>query len=255
VLHAIERFHATYPDVILELNVSRHPYSFLGDQRSGTGSMAGYDAPLTQTWHDALLGYMGNNPVARDQAERAMAVQGASAGLNLDFGVLAQWQPVESQRLLLWAGRFGLQEEFMSALNKRHFEQRQSASARSTLLDAAREVGLDVAAAVAFLDSRELEDVVWKSYGQTIHEKKIHSIPLFALSVPSIGAVGGPFRPPGKHEAYVVRGSMDEEYFFKLFQVILRDHQAGERIYDERSQPYRLDEWRSSAPGRGTCST
>jgi len=84
VLHAIERFHATYPDVILELNVSRHPYSFLGDQRSGTGSMAGYDAPLTQTWHDALLGYMGNNPVARDQAERAMAVQGASAGLNLE---------------------------------------------------------------------------------------------------------------------------------------------------------------------------
>ena len=84
MLHAIERFHATYPDVILELNVSRHPYSFLGDQRSGTGSMAGYDAPLTQTWHDALLGYMGNNPVARDQAERAMAVQGASAGLNLE---------------------------------------------------------------------------------------------------------------------------------------------------------------------------
>ena len=223
MLHAIERFHATYPDVILELNVSRHPYSFLGDQRSGTGSMAGYDAPLTQTWHDALLGYMGNNPVARDQAERAMAVQGASAGLNLEcvhrvpppiptsslpstallsqsdapcrsfgvpnpnrnpnpppachsFGVLAQWQPVESQRLLLWAGRFGLQEEFMSALNKRHFEQRQSASARSTLRDAAREVGLDGAAAVAFLDSRELEDVVWKSYGQTIHEKKIHSV-------------------------------------------------------------------------------
>jgi hypothetical protein len=84
VLHAIERFHATYPDVILELNVSRHPYSFLGDQRSGTGSMAGYDAPLTQTWHDALLGYMGNNPVARDQAESAMAIQGASAGLNLE---------------------------------------------------------------------------------------------------------------------------------------------------------------------------
>ena len=48
-------------------------------------------------------------------------------------------------------------------------------------------------------------------------------IPLFAFSVPSIGAVGGPFRLPGKHEAYVVRGSMDEDYFFKLFEVILRD--------------------------------
>ena len=105
------------------------------------------------------------------------------------FGVLAQWQPVESQRLLLWAGRFGLQEEFMSALNKRHFEQRQSASARSTLLDAAREVGLDGAAAVAFLDSRELEDVVWKSYGQTIHEKKIHSVRPSCLPILRAGAL------------------------------------------------------------------
>ena len=31
----------------------------------------------------------------------------------------------------------------MSALNKRHFEQRQSASLKSTLLAAAAEVGLD----------------------------------------------------------------------------------------------------------------
>jgi hypothetical protein len=175
-LHAVERFHRSYPDVVLELNVTRHPYSFIGDQRGGTGSLAGHDAPLTQTWHDALLGYMGNNPMAREQAERGMAVQAASAGIQLDYGVLAQWQPVDSQRLLLWAGRFGLQEEFMSALNKRHFEKRQSASSRSTLIDAAREVGLDTAAAETFLDSGELEDVVWKSYGQTIHQKKIHSV-------------------------------------------------------------------------------
>ena len=79
--------------------------------------------------------------------------------------------------MLLWAGRFGKQEEFVSALNKRHFEQKQSASDRSTLC--AEEVGLDVAAATAFLETNELADFVWESYGRTIREKEIHSIPLF----------------------------------------------------------------------------
>ena len=72
-----------------------------------------------------------------------------------------QEQPIESQRLLLWAGRFGLQEEFMTAMNKRHFQQKQSASERETLLAAAEEVGLDTAAATAFLDGDELEAEVW----------------------------------------------------------------------------------------------
>ena len=73
--------------------------------------------------------------------------------------MLTNWQPVDSQRMLLWASRFGLQEEFMTAINERHFQrgsQGESASDRATLLAAAQEVGLDVAAARAFLDTDEL---------------------------------------------------------------------------------------------------
>ena len=54
--------------------------------------------------------------------EAGMRAQGREAGIEFDYNVLAQWHPVDSQRLLAWAGRFGLQEEFMSALNVRHFE-------------------------------------------------------------------------------------------------------------------------------------
>ena len=64
-----------------------------------------------------------------------------------DYGVLTQWQPVESQRLFMWAGRYGKQEEFMTNLNHRHFEKKLSASERSNLLDAAEEVGLNRKAA------------------------------------------------------------------------------------------------------------
>ena len=174
--------------------MTRHPYSFIGDSREpqGPGGLKGSDgSPPTETWHDALLGYMGGNPIARDQAEAGMRAQGADAGIQFDYHVKAQWQPVESQRLLLWAARHGLQEEFMSALNRRHFEQRQSASERPTLLAAAEEAGLDASAASAFLETDDLADVVWRSYGRTIRELRIHSIPLFSMSVPQIGAVGG----------------------------------------------------------------
>lgn len=193
----------------LELNVTRHPYSFIGDSREsqGPGGLQGAGAPVTETWHDALLGYMGGDPVRRMQAEEGMRQQGRAAGISFDYNVKAQWQPVDSQRLLLWAGRFGKQEEFMSALNKRHFEQRQSASDKGTLLAAAAEVGLDVAAADAFLQTDELVDTIWRSYGRTIRELRIHSIPLFALSVPSIGAIGGPFRAPRCGRATPWRGA------------------------------------------------
>lgn len=108
----------------------------------------------------------------------------------------------------------------MTRLNRGHFERRESASIRDNLLAAAADVGLDREAANAFLESKELESEVWKSYGTTIQEKNIHSIPLFVYSVPSIGASGGPFREAGKREPWVVSGSMDEGYFFDLFETI-----------------------------------
>jgi predicted DsbA family dithiol-disulfide isomerase len=225
-------------------------------------------------WHDALLGYMGNDPARRDGAERSMAAQGRAAGINFDYNVLAQWQPVESQRLLLWAGRYGLQEDFITAMNKRHFEQAQSASSRDTLMAAAEEVGLDVAAATAFLDTDELEDYVWHWYGATINEKGIHSIPLFCFNVPTLGAVGGPFRnnfldpdekTAGRGQAvgqakqpFVVRGSMDSDYFLELFEVILRDITAGARVLDQRAakfnNPFNDAERKQQTQGGGECS-
>ena len=82
----------------------------------------------------------------------------ASTSSNTDL-ILYPRQPVNSQRLMLWAARFGKQEVksaslslapcvpsqqickctcmqvYMDALGKRHFEQRSSASHSSTLLD------------------------------------------------------------------------------------------------------------------------
>lgn len=150
-------------------------------------------------------------------------MQGREAGIEFDFSVRTHWQPIESQRLLRWAGRNGKQEDFMSSLNRRHFEQGAtgaSASERATLLSAAEEVGLDVDAARSFLETDELVADVWKSYGDTIHGKGIHSIPLFVFSMPQLGLVGGPLRP-GPGTPFVLNGSMDCPTFLRTFEAAL----------------------------------
>ena len=250
MLHAVEKFHELHPDFALELNVTRHPYSFVGDrpaqqQRQGELDGLGTADDALRTFGEQMAGRFPTAPTeeARRERMKPFIALGAAAGINFDLEVKAQYQPIESQRLLLWAGKFGKQEEYMSALNSLHFEQRKSASLRSTVLSAATQAGLDAEAAAAFLDGDDLEGEVWRSYGDTIREAGIKAIPLFAFSVPSLGAVGGPFRAPGEYESYVVRGSSGEENFLRLFELILRDATAGTRVYDAKAFPYRQDEW------------
>ena len=89
-------------------------------------------------------------------------------------------------------------------MNRKHFEQARSAIDKEELLDCVAAVGLDTEAARAFLNTDELRDVVWQSYGATIRDKNIHSIPLFVFNVPSIGAVGGPFRARAAREPHIL---------------------------------------------------
>jgi hypothetical protein len=68
----------------------------------------------------------------------------------------------------------------------------------------------------------QYEDVVWKSYGDTIKRYGIHAIPYFVFSVPELGMVGGPFRA-GQGEAptpWIVNGSMDSDRFLKIFSEV-----------------------------------
>jgi predicted DsbA family dithiol-disulfide isomerase len=203
------------------MNVKRYPYSFQGDNPSGgVGRTEGNE----RTWHESLLGYCGGDPKTRDNAEETMRQLGRRAGIELDYNVKTNWQPIDSQRLMIWARQFGKAEKYMSALARRHFEERNSASHRTTLLDAAEEAGLDVVAAREFLDTDELRQEVWKSYGDTIHEKGIRAIPYFVFN--STLTNGGPFRDgPGK--PIVVNGSGDEQEFLSIFEQLFREVERG----------------------------
>lgn len=207
---ALQRFHAQFPDVALSINVTRHPYSFLGDSKDGGFLRSG------GTWHEGLMDYTDGTEQGALRAEQGLSALGQAAGIKFRYDQKTNWQPLESQRMLLWSGRFGKAEEFMDALNYRHFQQGKSASERATVLDAVKEVGLDVEAAASFLDTNEMEDTVWKSYGDTIRKYGIHAIPYFVFSAPELGVVGGPFRT-GKGTPWIVNGSMDADRFLQIF--------------------------------------
>jgi len=147
---ALAAFHEEHPTVAVELNVTRKPYSFLGQQPLDKDEMR---LKRKGIWHERLMDYTGD-PASRDQFERQLQQLGEPSGIIFDFGAYLNKQPIDSQRLLLWAARFGKAEAFVAALSARHFERSsegESASKRHTLVAAAEEAGLDVIAAEKFL--------------------------------------------------------------------------------------------------------
>ena len=73
-----------------------------------------------------------------------------------------------------------------------------------------------------FLKTDELRDEVWRSYGSTIREKGIGSIPLFVFSGP--GGSGGPFRETCGPTPIIVNGSgSPSEFQAMLVQLFSRE--------------------------------
>lgn len=134
-----------------------------------------------------------------------------------------EFQPVDSQRMLQWAARYGKQEEVVNVLAHLHFEKQESATKRSTLFKAVEAVDLDVDAFREFLDSDDMVDHVWKSYGDTIKKHEIHSIPLFIFNGPLTN--GGPFRD-GSDSAVKIHGSANCDEFVAALERIFEKSQA-----------------------------
>lgn len=157
--------------------------------------------------------------IAGKTACESLAQLGRSVGIEFDFDVSFQWHPVDSQRMLFHASRFGSQEAYMDALARRHFTQRKASGQETTVLDAAKEVGLDPCDAKSFLDGQEYQSRVWDSYKATIELHGIHSIPFFVFNGPK--TKGGPFRKGGVNSGELtVRGSGNVEEFLSVFERI-----------------------------------
>lgn len=172
-------------------------------------------------WSKGLLAGNGWDEAKCDVAKATMLQQAQAAGIpTLRYDVKCCWQPVNSQRMLMWTQRFGKAEKYMDALGRKHFTEAKSASHDWNLLDAAEEAGLDRAEAEAFLKTDEFAAEVWSSYGSTIREKEVHAIPYFVFNSPH--SDGGKFRS-GRGQAHLVHGSANEKEFLEVFEGILAE--------------------------------
>ena len=96
--HAIEAFHARHPGVALEINVTRHPYSFVGDrpaQRARAGELDGIGVTALRTFSDQMAGRLpaaGDDDVddpavaaaARRERMKPFLALGAAAGIAFE---------------------------------------------------------------------------------------------------------------------------------------------------------------------------
>lgn len=151
-----------------------------------------------------------------EHATHSLGALGGQSDIKFRFDTDFAWHPVESQRALMYAGRFGKQEEFVDALARRHFEEATSVNHRTTLTSAAREVGIDVVGLEAYLDGDQGIAEVWASYRDTTERHGIHSIPYFVFNGPYSN--GGPFH--GGSGGHTVRGSGNPSEFENIFNNI-----------------------------------
>jgi predicted DsbA family dithiol-disulfide isomerase len=239
VQKALDAFHARHPEVRVELRVTRRPYSWAGDDRTvEQGKIRyggeefnkdkGYDDQgerMRRQWRRENLDGYSEAPRSTEVPRTPMNVLGELASISFNTAKEMKWHPVDSQRMILWAGQFGKQEEFVEALSSRHFEKGQTNDDLETLLAAVADVpGLDQGAAAAFLETDDLVDFVWQSYGRMIKHFGITEIPVFAFN-----RLGGPsaFSPSFVHDItptpYIIVGSASVDIFTQVLENILAE--------------------------------
>ena len=104
----------------------------------------------------------------------------------------------------------GKGEELAHAIGRRYFEQATQLADHAMLLDAVEQIGLDRAAAAAYLDSDGGFDAV-EFHVSSAHGAGINSIPVFIFS----SGGDNPYQE-------TVHGSADVERFSEVFRAIKR---------------------------------
>lgn len=103
----MDRFHAKHPRLLLQLSVTRVPYSWAGDDTENvSGEKVTYSSMASE--RTRLGTHEPSNPGAK---LTPMDELGRQASIQFDWSdIKMKWHPVDSQRLLLWSSRFGVQE-------------------------------------------------------------------------------------------------------------------------------------------------
>ncbi len=140
--------------------------------------------------------------VSVEQAKQKfdMFVNAAKAvGLTYDYVNIKLTNTFDAHRLAKWANQFGLEHALTSRLMKAYFTDALNLANHTTLLDLAKEVGLDVKKAEKMLSSNQYTDQVNAEILEG-RQVGVQGVPFFVLN-----------------RKYAVSGAQQEDYFLAAF--------------------------------------
>ena len=149
---------------------------------------------------DALAAKFGG----RERAEQMFAhVSGIAAGdgLHLDFDRAIAANTFDAHRLIAWAAGQGLQAEMLDALQQAHFTRGIDIGSRAALAKVAGSIGLDPAAALAYLESPAGTEAVNTDLREA-QELGITSVPTFVID--------GKYAIQGAQESATILAAFEE---------------------------------------------
>lgn len=136
--------------------------------------------PDGQSWPEFVRTKFGGMERARPIFERVTAV-GASVGVPFDFGRIASApNTMDAHRLILLAAHHGDEWPLVARLFRAHFVDGRDVGDRETLVEIAREQGLDAAEAGQYLASDAGRAAVLQSQ-LTASDLGIAGVPFFVL--------------------------------------------------------------------------
>jgi predicted DsbA family dithiol-disulfide isomerase len=194
------------------------PWCYIGKKRLET-AVAAFPGDVTVTFRayqldpapvptavrtkDAMAAKFGG----RDRAEQMFAHVtriAAGDGLLLDFDRAIAANTFDAHRLIAWAAGQGQQAEMLDALQQAHFVKGIDIGSRPALAEVAGSIGLDPAAALAYLESAAGTEAVNTDLREA-QELGITSVPTFVID--------------GK---YAIQGAQESATILSAFEEITR---------------------------------
>jgi predicted DsbA family dithiol-disulfide isomerase len=149
---------------------------------------------------EALAAKFGGSERA-DQMFGQVTAVAAGAGLTLDFDRAIAANTFDAHRLVAWAAGQDRQLSMVDALQRAHFTEGVDIGSHAALAGVAGSIGLDVSAALAYLDTTDGTDAVRADIA-VANELGISSVPTFVID--------GKYAIQGAQEPETMRTALDE---------------------------------------------
>ena len=191
------------------------PWCYIGKRRLEE-ALRGFDGDVTITFRayqldptpvprplpiKAVMAAKFGGPARAEQMFAHVADIAAGDGLRLDFDSAIAANTFDAHRLVAWAAAQGRQADMVDAVQRAHFTEGVDVGSPAALAGVAGRIGLDRAAALAYLGSDAGTDAVEADLGWA-RELGITSVPTFVIDQK--------YAVQGAQEASVLRQALAE---------------------------------------------